>query len=92
MMIYLIAWLKGKLYYKDDSIIFWIVLEGDNVNLKLGLSNYVTKAYLKEARVVDPSNLSAKVDLASLKTHVNKRDEGKLKTVAAVSSNAYLLF
>ena len=57
MMIYLIAWLKGKLYYKDDSIIFWIVLEGDNVNLKLGLSNYVTKPYLKEARVVDPSNL-----------------------------------
>lgn len=91
MMIYLIACLKGKLYYKDDSIIFWIVLEGDNVNLKLGLSNYVTKSYLKEARDVNASNLSAKVDLASLKAHVNKRDVGKLKTVAAVSSNVYLL-
>ena len=51
-----------------------------NVKVELDLSNYVTKADLKKARIVDTSNLVAKSDLASLKSEVDKIDIDKLKT------------
>ena len=41
------------------------------VKVKLNLSNYVTKADLKNATGVDTSKFSKKVDLASLKSDVD---------------------
>ena len=54
---------------------------GVNINVKVDLSNYATKADLKNATGVDTSKLAAKSDLASLKAEVDKIDIGKLKTV-----------
>ena len=45
------------------------------------MSNYATKADLKNATVVDTSKLAAKSDLVSLKAEVDKIDVDKLKTV-----------
>ena len=42
------------------------------VKIKLNLSNYVTKADLKNATGVDTSKFAKKVYLASLKSNVNK--------------------
>ena len=54
---------------------------GGNINVKVDLSNYATKADLKNATGVDTSKLAAKSDLASLKAEVDKIVIGKLKTV-----------
>ena len=51
---------------------------GGNINVKVNLSNYATKADLKNAAGVDTSKFAAKSDLASLKTEVDKIDVGKL--------------
>ena len=54
---------------------------GGNIALKVDLSNYATKADLKNATGVDTSELAAKSDLASLKAEIDKIDVYKLKTV-----------
>ena len=41
-------------------------LFGGNINVKFGLSNYATKADLKNVTDVDTSTFSEKVDLPSL--------------------------
>ena len=46
---------------------------------ELDFSNYATKADLKNATVVDTSNFAKSVDLASLKSEVNKLDIDKLE-------------
>ena len=48
---------------------------------ELDLSNYATKAGLKNATGADTSKLTKKVDLASLKSNVDKLDINKLKNV-----------
>ena len=52
-----------------------------NVKVELDLSNYVTKADLKNAAGVDTSDFAKKTDLASLKSDVDKLDIDKLKNV-----------
>ena len=47
----------------------------------MNLSNYATKADLKEATGTDTSKVAEKSDLASLKPAVDKIDIIKLKTV-----------
>ena len=54
---------------------------------ELDLSNYVTKADLKNATGVDASKFAKKVDLANLKSKVDKLDIDKLKNVPTNSSN-----
>ena len=54
---------------------------GENVKVRLDLSNYAIKADLKGKTGVDTSNSAAKSDLANLKAEVEKRDIDKLKTV-----------
>ena len=54
---------------------------GGDINVKVDLSNYATKADLKNATGIDTSKLAAKSDLASLKVEVDKIDADKLKTV-----------
>ena len=45
-----------------------------NVKVELDLSNYATKADLKNATGVDTSKFAKKIDLASLKSNVDKLD------------------
>ena len=53
---------------------------GGNVKVELDLSNYATKADLKNATGVDTSKFAKKVDLASLKSEIYKLDVDKLET------------
>ena len=54
---------------------------GGNINVKVDLSNYVTKTYLKNVTYVDASSFVLKTNLASLKTKVDKLDIDKLAPV-----------
>ena len=53
----------------------------------MDLSNYATKADLKNATGVDASSLPKKTDLANLKSNVDKVDTDKLRTVPNDLSN-----
>ena len=54
---------------------------GGRVKVELDLSDYATKADLKNATAVDKSKFAKKVDLASLKSNVDKLDIDKLKHI-----------
>ena len=53
------------------------------MKVELDLSNYVTKAELKNATGVDTSKLAKKVDLANLKSNADELDVDKFKNVPA---------
>ena len=55
-------------------------MEG-NINVKVDLSNYATKADLKNVTNVDTSSFALKANLASLKIEVDKLDIDKLAPV-----------
>ena len=57
------------------------------MKVELDLSNYATKVDLKNAAGVDASKFSKKVDLANLKSEVDKLDIDKLKNVPSILSN-----
>ena len=46
------------------------------------MGNYATKTDLKNVTHVDVSSFASKINLASLKTEVDKIDADKLKTIA----------
>ena len=50
-----------------------------NVKVELDLSNFATKADLKNAASVDTSDFAKKIDLANLKSDVDKLDVDKFK-------------
>ena len=52
-----------------------------NINVKVDLSSYATKIYLKNITHIDTSNFALKTNLASLKTEVDKLDIDKLVPV-----------
>ena len=52
---------------------------GGKVKVELDLSNYATKADLKNATGVDTSKFAEKVNLANLKSNVDKLDTDKIK-------------
>ena len=54
---------------------------GKKEKVESDLSNYATKADLKNATGVNTSKFAKKVDLASLKSNVDKLDVDKLETV-----------
>ena len=54
---------------------------GENLKVELDLSNYATKTDLKNAAGVDTLKFTKKVDVASLKSNVDKLDIDKLKNV-----------
>ena len=60
---------------------------GANVKVELDLSNYATKTDLKTATGVDTSPFSKNIDLANLKSAVDKLDIDKLKIVPSNLSN-----
>ena len=51
------------------------------MEVELDLSNYATKADLKNWTIVDISNYAKKIGLANLKSYVDKLDIDKLKNV-----------
>ena len=51
---------------------------GGDINVKVDLSNYVTKADIKNISHVDTSSFALKTNLANLKTEVDKLDIDKL--------------
>ena len=57
------------------------------MKVELDLSNYATKADLKNSTGVDTSKFAEKVDLANLKSNVDKLDIDKLKNVPTNLSN-----
>ena len=52
---------------------------GDSINVKIDLSNYATKADIKDISHADTSSFASKTNLANLKTEVDKLDVDKLK-------------
>ena len=60
---------------------------GGRVKVDLDLSNYARKADLKNATGADASKCAKKVDLASLKSNVDKFDIDKLKNVPSNINN-----
>ena len=54
---------------------------GRGIKVKLDLSNYATKADIKNISHVDTSSFALKSNLASLKTEVDKLDIDKLEPV-----------
>ena len=57
------------------------------MKVELDLSNYATKADLKDATGFDTSKFAKKVDLANLKFNVDKLDIDELKNVPTNLSN-----
>ena len=60
---------------------------GGRVKVELDLSNHATKSDLKNATGVDTSKFAKKLDLANLKSSIDKLDVFKLKNVPTDSSN-----
>ena len=54
---------------------------GGNINVKVDLSNYATRADIKNISHVDTSIFALKTNLANLKTDVDKLDIEKLVPV-----------
>ena len=54
---------------------------GENINVKVDLSNCATKTDLKNVTHVDTSSFALKRNLANLKTEVDKLDNDKLAPV-----------
>ena len=57
------------------------------VKVELDLSNYTTKADLKNGAGIDTSRFAKKVDLVSLQSNADKLDINKLKNVSSNLSN-----
>ena len=54
---------------------------GWDINVKVDLSNYATKAHIKNITHVDTSSFALKMNLANLKNKVDKLDIDKLVPV-----------
>ena len=79
MIILLIAGLIKKTLYKMSQY-FPKPYEpfGGDINVKVDLSNYATKADIKNITHVDTSSFPLKTNLANLKIEVDKLDINKL--------------
>ena len=82
MIIHLIVGLIKKILYKMSQY-FPKPYEpfGRDINVKVDLSNYATKADIKNITHADTSGFALKTNLANLNTEVDKLDIDKLKPV-----------
>ena len=55
---------------------------GGNINFKVDLSNYATKADLKNATIIDTSNFARKSNSVSLKIELDKLNNDKSKPIS----------
>ena len=87
MIILLIAGLIKKTLYKISQY-FPKPYEpfGGDINVKVDLSNYSTKADIKNITHEDTSSFALKINLANLKTEVDKLD---IDTSARSSGRSY---
>ena len=69
-----------KLNGYDNSINNWIDKK-DDINVKVDLSNYATRADIKNISHVDTSSFAPKTNLATLRKEVEKLDIDKLMPV-----------
>ena len=82
MIILLIAGLiKKKLYKMSQYFPKPCEPFGGDINVKVDLSNYATKADIKNITHIDTSSFALKTNLANLKSEVDKLDIDKLKPV-----------
>ena len=82
MIILLIAGLIKKTYYKMSQYFPKPYKPfGGDINVNVDLSNYVTKADIKNISHADTSNFALKTNLADLKTKVDKLDIDKVVPV-----------
>ena len=58
----------------------------EDIKIRVNLSNYATKADIKNIAHVDTSNFVLKTNLANLKTEVDKSDINKLVAVPTDST------
>ena len=56
---------------------------GENIKVKIDLTNYATKTDIKNISHVDTSSFALKSNLANLKTEVDKLDIDKLVPIPA---------
>ena len=84
MIILLLAGLIKKTLYKMSAY-FPKPYEafGGDINVKVDLSNYATKADVKNITHVDTSSFALKTNVANLKTEVDKLHVDKLVPVPA---------
>ena len=68
-----------RVYYKMSYYPLY-KSSSNNITVKLDLTNYATKADLKNITHVDVSSFASNTNLAALKTEVDKIDVDKLKT------------
>ena len=82
MIIHLIVGLIKKALYKMSQYFPkpYELFDGD-INVTVDLSNYATKDDFKNITHVDTSSFALKINLANLKTKVDKLDIDKLATV-----------
>ena len=57
---------------------------GEDINVKVDLSNYATKAEIKNILNIDTSSFALKSNLANLKAEVDKLDIDKLAPVPLI--------
>ena len=88
MIILLIAGLIKKTLYRMSQY-FPKPYEpfGADINVKVDLSNYATKADIKNITHVDTSSFALRTNLSNLKTEVDKLDIDKLKSLPNDLSN-----
>ena len=82
MIILLIVGLKEKKLYKMSQY-FPKPYEpfGGDINVRVDLSNYATKADIKNIMQIDTSSFALKTNLANLKSEVDKLDVDILKPI-----------
>ena len=77
VMIHSIVGLIKKISYKNE----WIQSHKENIKIKIDLSNYATKADIKNITHVHTSDFALKTNLSSLKIEVDKLDIDQLVPV-----------
>ena len=80
-------WIDKKRHSTNERIFSEPKSSGRRVKVELDLSNYATKADLKNATRVDTSKFTIKIDLASLKSNIDKLDIDKLKNLTTILNN-----
>ena len=88
MIVHLIAGLIKKILYKMSHYFLKLYEPfGGDINVKVDLSNYVTKTGIKNITHVDTSGFALKINLTNLKIEVDKLDIDKLKSLPNNLSN-----